>query len=31
LAWHPSDSTLARFRERNLGNFHSLFLRGLKL
>jgi len=28
---HPSSSTLARFRERNLGNFHTLFLRVLKL
>ncbi|MFY9716712.1 MAG: IS1182 family transposase [Thermoplasmata archaeon] len=28
---HPTYSTLARFRERNLGNFHALFLRVLKL
>ncbi|MFZ0700009.1 MAG: IS1182 family transposase [Thermoplasmata archaeon] len=28
---HPSYSTLARFRERNLGNFHALFLQVLKL
>ncbi|MDG6969653.1 MAG: transposase [Nitrososphaerota archaeon] len=28
---HPSYSTLVRFRERNLGNFHALFLRMLKL
>ena len=27
---HPSYSALARFRERNLGNFHPLFLRVLK-
>ncbi|EQD45251.1 transposase, IS4 family protein, partial [mine drainage metagenome] len=28
---HPSYSTLARFRERNLGHFHALFLQVLKL
>ncbi len=28
---HPTDSTLARFRERNLGNFHALFIRVLEL
>jgi transposase len=28
---HPTYSTLSRFRERNLGNFHALFLRVLKL
>ncbi len=28
---HPTYSTLARFRERNLANFHALFLRVLKL
>lgn len=28
---HPTYSTLARFRERNLANFHTLFLRVLKL
>jgi len=28
---HPTYSTLSRFRERNLGNFHALFLRVLQL
>ena len=28
---HPTYSTLARFRERNLANFHALFLQVLKL
>lgn len=28
---HPTYSTLSRFRERNLANFHALFLRVLKL
>src|SRR5579875_820535 len=28
---HPNYSTLSRFRERNLANFHALFLRVLKL
>jgi transposase len=28
---HPTYSTLSRFRERNLANFHTLFLRVLKL
>jgi transposase len=28
---HPTYSTLARFRERNLANFHTLFLQVLKL
>ncbi len=28
---HPTYPTLARFRERNVGHFHALFLRVVKL